>query len=65
MAGGGSQPELAQHPGDVFLVPELGELASFGPEDLVAGHGDRTAARHGPHGWPSRAPGRCLNAKPW
>ena len=44
----GFQAELAEHAGGVFLVPDLGELAVAGAEDLLPGHGDRTTGRREP-----------------
>ncbi|HTQ91395.1 MAG TPA: hypothetical protein VMK84_18070 [Streptosporangiaceae bacterium] len=44
----GLQAELAEHPGGVFAVPDLGELAVAGAEDLLPGHGDRPAGGREP-----------------
>jgi len=57
----GLQAELAQHAGNVLLVPHLDETPTGGAEDLLAGHGDRPAGRRQPeHGHrPRVGAGHC------
>ncbi len=45
------EAELAEHAGNVFLVPYLGELAVLRSEDLLPGHRDRATGRRALAEW--------------